>query len=68
MKTSLRPVPVSEPRRPRLRAVSSAVMLRDLRREYAGREVVRGVSLEIREGEIFGLLDPNGVGKTHCSP
>jgi ABC-2 type transport system ATP-binding protein len=64
MKTSLRSVPLSEPRRPRLRAVSSAVMLRDLRREYAGREVVRGVSLEIREGEIFGLLGPNGVGKT----
>jgi ABC-2 type transport system ATP-binding protein len=39
-------------------------MLRDLRREYAGREVVRGVSLEIREGDIFGLLGPNGVGKT----
>ena len=50
MKTSLRSVPLSELRRPRLRAVSSAVMLRDLRREYAGREVVRGVSLEIREG------------------
>jgi linearmycin/streptolysin S transport system ATP-binding protein len=64
MKTSLRPVPISEPRRPQLRAVSSAVVLRDLRRDYAGREVVRGVSLEIREGEIFGLLGPNGAGKT----
>ena len=41
-----------------------AVVLRDLRREYDGREVVRGVSLEIREGEIFGLLGPNGAGKT----
>jgi ABC-2 type transport system ATP-binding protein len=64
MKTSLRFVPFSQPRRPRLRAVSSAVVLRDLRREYAGREVVRGVSLEIPEGEIFGLLGPNGAGKT----
>jgi ABC-2 type transport system ATP-binding protein len=53
----------NEPR-PVLRAVSSAVVLRDLRREYDGREVVRGVSLEIHEGEIFGLLGPNGAGKT----
>ena len=50
--------------RPQLRPVSTAVVLRDLRREYDGREVVRGVSLEIRAGEIFGILGPNGAGKT----
>jgi ABC-2 type transport system ATP-binding protein len=27
-------------------------------------EAVRGVSFEIREGELFGLLGPNGAGKT----
>jgi ABC-2 type transport system ATP-binding protein len=64
VKSSVRPVVVPDHPRPQLRAVSSAVMLRDLRREYAGHEVVRGVSLEIREGEIFGLLGPNGAGKT----
>jgi ABC-2 type transport system ATP-binding protein len=27
-------------------------------------EAVRGISFEIREGELFGLLGPNGAGKT----
>jgi lipopolysaccharide export system ATP-binding protein len=31
---------------------------------YKGRNVVRGVSLNIRQGEIVGLLGPNGAGKT----
>ena len=31
---------------------------------YGGREVVRSVSLEIRQGEVVGLLGPNGAGKT----
>jgi len=43
---------------------STAVALRDLRREYHNREVVRGISFDIREGEIFGVLGPNGAGKT----
>jgi lipopolysaccharide export system ATP-binding protein len=31
---------------------------------YKGRQVVRGVSVDIRQGEIVGLLGPNGAGKT----
>ena len=41
-----------------------ALVTQDLRRSYEGREAVRGISLEIQEGEIFGLLGPNGAGKT----
>ena len=36
----------------------------NLRKSYRKREVVRGISMEIKEGEIVGLLGPNGAGKT----
>lgn len=39
---------------------------KNLAKSYKKREVVRDVSISIRQGEIVGLLGPNGAGKTTC--
>ena len=36
----------------------------NIQKVYGSRKVVKGISLEVQQGEIIGLLGPNGAGKT----
>ena len=36
----------------------------NIAKSYSGRQVVKEISLEVKQGEIIGLLGPNGAGKT----
>jgi lipopolysaccharide export system ATP-binding protein len=38
--------------------------IKDLHKSYDGKEVVKGVDIVVKRGEIVGLLGPNGAGKT----
>jgi ABC-2 type transport system ATP-binding protein len=35
-----------------------------LSKSYGDKEVVKGISFQVKKGEIFGILGPNGAGKT----
>ena len=41
-----------------------AVEINNLKKSYGDVEVLKGINLKIKEGEIFALLGPNGAGKT----
>ena len=44
--------------------LTSAIVVRDLTKSYGSLEAVRGIGFEVDEGEIFGLIGPDGAGKT----
>lgn len=43
---------------------NSIIVVKDLVKKYGDFTAVKGISFEVKEGEIFGLLGPNGAGKT----
>ncbi len=50
--------------RPGPAAGAALLQLRGLSKRFGGVQAVRELDLEVGEGEIFGLLGPNGSGKT----
>lgn len=42
----------------------TAVEVKQLVKSYNGTEALKGISLSVEEGEIFGLIGPDGAGKT----
>lgn len=42
----------------------SILSVQDISKRYKFRDVVKGISVEIKSGEVVGLLGPNGAGKT----
>jgi ABC-2 type transport system ATP-binding protein len=45
-------------------AISSVIRVDGIRHSYGQRAALKGISFDVRAGEIFGLLGPNGSGKT----
>lgn len=44
--------------------MSNIVVVKNLQKSYDKKKVVKGISFEVKKGEIFGILGPNGAGKT----
>jgi ABC-2 type transport system ATP-binding protein len=44
--------------------VKNILEVKDLHKFYGKNEAVKGISFEVKKGEIFGILGPNGAGKT----
>jgi ABC-2 type transport system ATP-binding protein len=45
-------------------AVAPLVQLDNVSKRYYGKQVLDAISLDIRDGEVFGYIGPNGAGKT----
>jgi ABC-2 type transport system ATP-binding protein len=44
--------------------MTTILKVENLRKVYGDKETVKGISFEVKKGEVFGILGPNGAGKT----
>ncbi len=44
--------------------MGEAIRLEAISKQLGGREILKGVSFAVKQGDIFGYLGPNGAGKT----
>ena len=44
--------------------MKNLIEVKDIKKNYGKKEAVKGISFNVRENEILGLLGPNGCGKT----
>ena len=44
--------------------MKNIIVVKDLKKRYGNTTTVKGVSFNVKEGEVFGILGPNGAGKT----
>jgi ABC-2 type transport system ATP-binding protein len=42
----------------------SSISVQDIKRNYGKVEALKGLSFEVEKGEIFGIIGPDGAGKT----
>ena len=41
-----------------------AILIQDLHKSYGKKEVLKGLNLEVKQGELFGFIGRNGAGKS----
>ena len=44
--------------------VDYVIQIKDLFKSYGKKEVLKGLNLEVKKGEVFGFIGKNGIGKS----